>query len=137
VLDEGAQSNFCTNVILSRQFPRSSRPRGSPQTSFLHSGIKRKGLCVSNRNIPLIFKGSYLRLNVYKNRGVLTMNINKRYIVDEEGNRKEVIIPLDDYRKIEELLGWDLDDQTIKQLRQAKKDRDSGNKEAYVDLASI
>jgi hypothetical protein len=65
------------------------------------------------------------------------MNINKRYIVDEEGNPKEVIIPLDDYRKIEELLGWDLDDETIKQLRQAKKDRDSGNKEAYVDLASI
>jgi len=65
------------------------------------------------------------------------MNINKRYIVDEEGNPKEVIIPLDDYRKIEELLGWDLDDETIRQLRQAKKDRDSGNKEAYVDLASI
>lgn len=65
------------------------------------------------------------------------MNINKRYIVDEEGNPKEVIIPLDDYRKIEELLGWDLDDKTIKQLREAKKDRDSGNKEAYVDLASI
>jgi hypothetical protein len=65
------------------------------------------------------------------------MNINKRYIVDEEGNPKEVIIPLDDYRKIEELLGWDFDDETIKQLRQAKKDRDSGNKEAYVDLASI
>lgn len=65
------------------------------------------------------------------------MNINKRYIVDEEGNPKDVIIPLDDYRKIEELLGWDLDDETIKQLRQAKKDRDSGNKEAYVDLASI
>jgi hypothetical protein len=65
------------------------------------------------------------------------MNINKKYIVDEEGNPKDVIIPLDDYRKIEELLGWDLDDGTIKQLRQAKKDRDSGNKEAYVDLASI
>lgn len=65
------------------------------------------------------------------------MNINKRYIVDEEGNPKEVIIPLDDYRKIEQLLGWDLDDETIRQLRQAKKDRDSGNKEAYVDLASI
>jgi PHD/YefM family antitoxin component YafN of YafNO toxin-antitoxin module len=99
--------------------------------------VKRKDLCVSNRNIPLIFKGFYLRLNAYKNRGVLTMNINKRYIVDEEGNPKEVIIPLDDYRKIEELLGWDLDDKTIKQLREAKKDRDSGNKEAYVDLASI
>lgn len=65
------------------------------------------------------------------------MNINKRYIVDEEGNPKEVIIPLDDYRKIEELLGWDLDDETVKQLREAKKDRDRGNEQAYVDLASI
>lgn len=65
------------------------------------------------------------------------MNINKRYIVDEEGNPKEVIIPLDDYKKMEELPGWDLDDETIKQLHEAKKDRDSGNKEAYVDLASI
>ena len=65
------------------------------------------------------------------------MNINKRYIVDEEGNPKEVIIPLDDYRKIEELLGWDLDDEAVKQLREAKRDRESGDKEAYVDLASI
>ena len=65
------------------------------------------------------------------------MDINKKYIVDEQGNPKEVIIPFEDFRKIEELLGWDLDDETIKQLRQAKKDRDSGNKEAYVDLASI
>ncbi len=65
------------------------------------------------------------------------MNINKRYIVDEKGNPKEVIIPLDDYRKMEELLGWDLDDETIKQLREAKNDRDKGNKEAYVDPASI
>ena len=58
------------------------------------------------------------------------MNINKRYIVDEKGNPTEVIIPLDDYRKMEELLGWDLDDETIKQLCKA-------NKEAYVDPASI
>jgi PHD/YefM family antitoxin component YafN of YafNO toxin-antitoxin module len=65
------------------------------------------------------------------------MNINKRYIVDEEGNRKEVVIPLDDYRKMEELLGWDLDDKTVKQLREAKKDRARGKKKAYVDLASI
>ncbi|MES0350581.1 MAG: hypothetical protein ABUK19_07655 [Desulfobacteria bacterium] len=65
------------------------------------------------------------------------MNINKRYIVDEEGNPKEVVIPLDDYRKMEELLGWDLDDKTMKQLREAKKDRASGKKEAYVDLTSI
>jgi PHD/YefM family antitoxin component YafN of YafNO toxin-antitoxin module len=65
------------------------------------------------------------------------MNINKRYIVDEEGNPKEVVIPLDDYRKMEELLGWDLDDKTVKQLREAKKDRARGKKKAYLDLASI
>jgi hypothetical protein len=57
------------------------------------------------------------------------MNINKRYIVDEQGNPKEVIIPMDDFRKIEELLGWDLDYKTVQQLREARKDRENGNKE--------
>ncbi|CAB1055988.1 hypothetical protein D1BOALGB6SA_722 [Olavius sp. associated proteobacterium Delta 1] len=65
------------------------------------------------------------------------MNINKRYIVDEHGNPKEVVILLEDYRKIEELLGLDLDDEAVKQLREARKDRESGNKDAYVDLDSI
>jgi hypothetical protein len=65
------------------------------------------------------------------------MNINKRYIVDERGNPKEVVILLEDYRKIEELLGLDLDDEAIKQLHEARKDRESGNKDAYVDLDSI
>jgi hypothetical protein len=65
------------------------------------------------------------------------MNINKRYIVDERGNPKEVVILLEDYRKIEELLGLDLDDGAVKQLREARKDRESGNKDAYVDLDSI
>ncbi len=59
------------------------------------------------------------------------MNINKRYIVDESGNPKEVVILLEDYRKIEELLGLDLDDETVNQLREARKDRESGNKDAY------
>ena len=65
------------------------------------------------------------------------MNINKRYIVDERGNPKEVVILLEDYRKIEELLGLDLNDETVKQLRGAQKDRKSGNKDAYIDLDSI
>ena len=65
------------------------------------------------------------------------MQINKRYIVDEHGDPKEVVILLEDYRKIEELLGLDLDDETVKQLREARRDRESGNKEAYVDLDSI
>ena len=65
------------------------------------------------------------------------MNINKKYIVDEQGNPKEVIIPVDDFRKIEELLGWDLDDESVRQLREARKDREGGNKDAYIDLESI
>jgi hypothetical protein len=44
---------------------------------------------------------------------------------------------MDDYKKIEELLGWDLDDESIRELREARKDRESGNKDAYVDLESI
>ena len=65
------------------------------------------------------------------------MNINKRYIVDERGNPKEVVILLEDYRKIEELLGLDLNDETVIQLREAQKDRKSGNKDAYIDFDSI
>jgi len=65
------------------------------------------------------------------------MPIKKRYIVDERGNPKEVVILLEDFRKIEELLGWDLDDEVINQLREARHDRERGNKDAYVDLGSI
>jgi PHD/YefM family antitoxin component YafN of YafNO toxin-antitoxin module len=65
------------------------------------------------------------------------MDINKKYIVDEQGNPKEVIIPVEDFRKIEELLGWDLDEEAVQQLREAKRDRERGNKGAYKDLDSI
>ena len=65
------------------------------------------------------------------------MPINKRYIVDEQGNPKEVVITVEDYRKIEELLGWDFDKEAVKQLHQARRDRESGNKDAYLSLDSI
>ena len=44
---------------------------------------------------------------------------------------------MEDFRKIEELLGWDLDDEAVQQLHEARKNRESGNKDAYVDLDSI
>ena len=65
------------------------------------------------------------------------MNISKKYIVDEHGNPKEVVILLEDFRKIEELLGLDLDNEAVEQLREARKDRESGNKSAYVELGSV
>lgn len=57
--------------------------------------------------------------------------------MDENGNPKEVVILLEDYKKIEELLGLDLDNETVEQLREALKDRESGNKNAYIELDSI
>jgi hypothetical protein len=61
------------------------------------------------------------------------MHISKKYMVDEDGNTKEVVIPMEDFRKIEELLGWDLDDEAVEQLRKARRDRESGNKDAYAE----
>jgi len=65
------------------------------------------------------------------------MNIDKKFIVDRQGKPKEVIIPIEDFIKMEEMLGWDLDEETVQQLRDARKDREGGKKEAYVDLDSI
>ncbi|MBW1982920.1 MAG: hypothetical protein JRJ12_17100 [Deltaproteobacteria bacterium] len=65
------------------------------------------------------------------------MNINKRYIIDEAGNPEEVVISIEDFRKIEELLGLDLDEDTISQLRQARSDRENESVDAYVELDSI
>ena len=65
------------------------------------------------------------------------MHINKKYIVDKHGNPKEVVILLKDFEKIEELLGLDLDNEAVRELRDARNDRESGNSAAYIDLDSI
>ena len=65
------------------------------------------------------------------------ISIEKKFIVDEHGNPKEGIVSWDDFQKIEELLGLDLDDEAIHGLREARSDRETGNKDAYLDLDSI
>jgi hypothetical protein len=65
------------------------------------------------------------------------MIINKKIVVDEQGTPKEVILRIEDFKKIEELLGLDLDESAIRDLRQARRDRKSGNLKAYMDLDSI
>ena len=65
------------------------------------------------------------------------MNINKKFIVDEKGNPTEVIILFKDYKRIEQMLGLDLDDAAIKELKKAQKDRKSKKPGIYKDLASI
>ena len=65
------------------------------------------------------------------------ININKKFIVDEQGNPKEVVILWEDFQKIEELLGLDLDNEAVKDLKIAQSDRETGDKSTYVNLDSI
>ncbi|GJQ59688.1 MAG: hypothetical protein D8M57_14495 [Candidatus Scalindua sp. AMX11] len=65
------------------------------------------------------------------------LTIHKKVVKNVNGNPKEVIIPWEEYKKIEESLGLDLSQEVIEDLKQAKIDRDNSDKDAYVDLESI
>jgi len=65
------------------------------------------------------------------------ISINKKVVVDEQGKPIEVIIPWEDFREIEELLGLDLDEEALEDLKEAKRDRDGNHKDTYQDLNSI
>lgn len=63
--------------------------------------------------------------------------IQKKIVVDEQGRPQEVLIPWEQYQQISEMLGLDLDEEAIADLRQGQRDRATGNREAYVELAEI
>lgn len=65
------------------------------------------------------------------------MTIHKKLVYDDSGKPLEVIIPWSEYEEIAEMLGLDLDPAAIEDLRQARKDRDSGDPEAYLSLESL
>jgi PHD/YefM family antitoxin component YafN of YafNO toxin-antitoxin module len=65
------------------------------------------------------------------------VTIHKKLVVDERGRPQEVIIPWDEYCEIEELLGLDLDAEAIADLEEAKRDREAGNEEAFLDIDSV
>lgn len=65
------------------------------------------------------------------------MVVHKKIIVDEKGKPTEVIIPWEEYKEIEELLGLDLDKNAIADLEQAREDRKSRREGAYVELDSL
>ena len=69
--------------------------------------------------------------------GAAMISIDKKYVVDEHGNPKEVLIQFEDFKKIEELLGLDLDDSAISDLQEARRNREAGKTDAYVNLDSI
>lgn len=63
--------------------------------------------------------------------------IQKKIVVDEQGQPQEVLISWEQYQQISEMLGLDLDEDAIADLRQAQRDRGMENRDAYVDLAAI
>jgi PHD/YefM family antitoxin component YafN of YafNO toxin-antitoxin module len=65
------------------------------------------------------------------------MNIHKKIVVDEQGKPQEVIIPWDEFQEIAEILGLDLDPEALEDLRQAREDRESNKRDAYIDLDSL
>ncbi len=65
------------------------------------------------------------------------IKLSKKYVVDEQGRPKEVIIPWEQFQLIVEILGLDLDEEAIADLQQAREDRAKGRKDAYVDLDAI
>ena len=65
------------------------------------------------------------------------VQLHKKLVVDEQGNPQEVIIPWSEFQEIAEILGLDLDDGAIKDLRQARQDREKGTEEAFIDLEAL
>ena len=65
------------------------------------------------------------------------INIDKKIVVDEQGLPQEVIISWKQYKEIEEILGLDLDERAMGDLRKAQKDRLAENTESYVSLDAI
>ena len=60
--------------------------------------------------------------------------IHKKIVLDKHGNPTEVIIPYKEFLELEELIGFDLEEEVKEHLRQAKDDRMLNRVNSYVDL---
>ena len=65
------------------------------------------------------------------------VHIQREYIVDEAGKPSKVVVSLADFHMIEEMLGLDLDEAAVEDLRQARFDRKNRVPDAYLDLDAI
>ena len=63
--------------------------------------------------------------------------IHPKIFVDEKGTPKEVLISWEEYQDLVETLGLDLDDESQKDLVEAKKDLEAGNLDAFVDIDEL
>ncbi len=65
------------------------------------------------------------------------ITIHKKIVLDKHGNTTEVIIPYKEFLELEELIGFDLEEEVKEHLRQAKDDRTLNRVNSYVDLDEI
>ena len=63
--------------------------------------------------------------------------IHPKIFVDEKGNPKEVLISWEEYQELVETLGFDLDEESQKDLIEAKKDLEAGKWDAFVDIDEL
>jgi hypothetical protein len=61
--------------------------------------------------------------------------IQKKIVIDEHGQPLEVIIPWAQFCELSEALGLDLDDEALADLREAKRDWETGNRAMFVPLS--
>jgi len=65
------------------------------------------------------------------------MRIPKKIVVDEQGRPQEVLISWSDFQELEEVLGLDLDAEATADLMEARRDREAGRLDTYVDLDNL
>jgi len=63
--------------------------------------------------------------------------IQKKIVFDEHGEPREVIIPWTQFCELSEALGLDLDSEAIADLREAKRDWETGVRDAFVPLSEL
>ncbi|MCF6270941.1 MAG: hypothetical protein L3J41_14585 [Melioribacteraceae bacterium] len=63
--------------------------------------------------------------------------LHKKIVSDENGKPSDVIIPWNEFKQIEEMLGIDLDKEAVEDLRVAKCDRKKTLSENYISLDDL
>ena len=62
------------------------------------------------------------------------LNIHKKIVTDETGKLTEVILPIEEYRELEEILGLDLSEANRQSLKKAQDAHKNGKTEAFRTL---
>jgi len=65
------------------------------------------------------------------------ITIQKKVVIDENGNPTDVIIPWKQFKELEEILGLDFDEKTRDEIIKAKEERLKGRRDSYIDIDDV